>query len=65
VTAEEKEFFEERAAIRQYTGGQSRVQAERGAIADLERFRQRRAGENATGRNSAAPGPALRGVDHA
>jgi hypothetical protein len=37
VTAEEKDFFEERAAIRQYQGGQSRVQAERGALEDLKR----------------------------
>lgn len=31
-----QECFEERAAIREYDGGQSRAEAERGAIADLE-----------------------------
>jgi hypothetical protein len=35
VTDEEREHFEERAAIRQYHGEQSREEAERGAVQDI------------------------------
>jgi hypothetical protein len=40
MTDSEHEYLEERAAIREYHGGQSRAEAEAGAQADLERMRR-------------------------
>ncbi len=41
MTSDEREYWEERAAIREYDGGQSREDAERGALEDLHRKRER------------------------
>jgi len=41
LTEDERDYFEERAAIRQYDAGYSRKTAERLALEDLERYRVR------------------------
>lgn len=38
MTDDEREFFEERAGIREYEGGMSRRDAERAARVDVERY---------------------------
>jgi hypothetical protein len=45
LTDAERAYFEERAAIRQYDGHQSREKAEAGALEDLERWRGRQTKE--------------------
>ena len=42
-TEEEVSYLEERAALREHLGGQTRKQAEAGALEDLARWRERRA----------------------
>ena len=41
LTDDEREHYEERAAIREHDGGQSRADAERGALEDVLRWRLR------------------------
>ena len=41
MTPDEREHFEERAAIREYDGCQTRAEAESGAHADLRRYQDR------------------------
>ena len=42
---EAREFYEERAAIRQHDGNQSRAEAERGAVGDVEAWLQETKGQ--------------------
>jgi hypothetical protein len=41
MTEDDREFYEERAAIRQYHGGQPLWEAERGALEDLRQKKER------------------------
>ena len=41
LTEEEKEIFEERAAIREFDGNVSREEAEAGALEDIIKIRER------------------------
>lgn len=41
LNAAERELYEERAAIREYDGRQTRAQAEQGALADVLHIRRR------------------------
>lgn len=42
LTADQREWFGERAAIREFLGGQSRDEAERGALEDVRQMAQDR-----------------------
>ena len=42
LTPDERDFYEERAAIREYLGEQNRGEAEAGALEDILRMRTRR-----------------------
>lgn len=44
MSPEDREYFEERGAIREYDGNQTRADAEQGALHDLEARKHRRAG---------------------
>ena len=57
----EEEYYEERAAIRQYDGGQSRRAAERGAREDVARFRARLAEGSELRAPIRLPVPTVRG----